>query len=187
MAWEEFERNAVKGITGDQPIDELAIALAEIAKDYEDRFSSKPTIIEIMWAMENLLGSNPSRYVSDPEGLKYGDIIVKRDYQAERNDIDPTQYEASAGNDPPGYIFVSRRGSRQKNLPLIDVIKITTLDLRERNLVCEYEILTPDISDQMAQTLILSVVLGDFYDYYFHSEADNIDFIRKMSKTLEKV
>lgn len=69
----------------------------------------------------------------------------------------------------------------------MDVIKITTLDLRHRNLVCEYEILTEDISDQMAQTLILNVVLGDFYDYYFHSEADNIDFIRKMSKTLEKV
>lgn len=187
MAWEEFERNGVKGITGDQPIDELAIALAEIAKDYEERFSRKPTIIEIMRAMETVLGSNPTRYVSDPEGLKYGDIIVNRDYQTERNSVDPTQYEASAGEDPPGYIFVSRRGSRQKNLPLIDVIKITTLDLHERNLICEYEILTENISDQMAQTLILSVVLGEFYDYYYHDKADNIDFIRKTSKTLEKV
>jgi hypothetical protein len=25
MAWEEFERAGVKGITGDQPIDELAL------------------------------------------------------------------------------------------------------------------------------------------------------------------
>lgn len=181
MAWEEFERNGVKGITGDQPIDELAIALREIASYYEDRFSRKPTIIEIMWAMETVLLSNPKSYVSDPEGLKYGDIIVKRDYEAESDDVDLTEYEASAGTDPPGYIFVSRRGSRQKNLPLIDVIKITILDLRERNLVCEYEILTKDICDQMAQTLILSVVLGEFYDHYFHDKADNIDFINAKS------
>lgn len=70
MAWEEFERNGVKGITGDQPIDELAIALAEIAKDYEERFSRKPTIIEIMRAMETVLGSNPTRYVSEERGFE---------------------------------------------------------------------------------------------------------------------
>ncbi len=46
MAWEEFERNGVKGITGNRPIDELAIALTEIARDYEDRFSRKPTSSE---------------------------------------------------------------------------------------------------------------------------------------------
>ncbi|KYC43940.1 hypothetical protein WA1_01980 [Scytonema hofmannii PCC 7110] len=187
MAWEEFERNGVKGITGDQPIDELAIALTEIASSYEDRFSRKPTIIEIMWAMETVLSSNPKSYVSDPEGLKYGDIIVKRDYEAESDDVDLTEYEASAGIDPPGYIFVSRRGSSQKNLPPIDVIKITILDLRERNLVCEYEILTKDISDQMAQTLILSVVLDEFYDRYFHDKADNIDFINAKSHTQSTV
>ena len=45
----------------------------------------------------------------------------------------------------------------------------------------EYEILTSDISDKMAQTLILSVVLGEFYDYYFHVRADNIDFINAKS------
>lgn len=93
-------------------------------------FSRKPTITELMWVMETVLGSNPKRYVSDPDGLKYGDIIVKRDYEAERDLVDPTQYEASAGEDPPGYIFVSRCSSHQKNLPLVDIIKITTLDLR---------------------------------------------------------
>jgi hypothetical protein len=181
MAWEEFERNGVKGITGDQPIDEFAIALEEIAKDYQERFFRKPTIAELMWAMETVLGSNPTRYVSDSEGLKYGEIIVNRDYEAERIHVDPTEYEASAGVDPPGYLFVSRRGSTEQNQAEVDVIKITTLELRERNLVCEYEILTDDISDKMAQTLIVTVLLGDFYDRYFQDKADKINFINVKS------
>jgi hypothetical protein len=65
MAWEEFKRNGVKGITGDQPIYELALALNEIASHYEDRFSRKPTITEIVVALETVLGSNPTRYVCE--------------------------------------------------------------------------------------------------------------------------
>jgi hypothetical protein len=179
MAWEEFERNGVKGITGDQPIDELALALDEIALQYEDRFSRKPTITEIVVALETVLGSNPNRYVSDSEGLEYGDITVKRDYSSKHDYdyVNVNEYEASAGAYPPGYIFVSRRASQKNNQAEVDVIKITKLDLQERNLQIEYEILTPDISTQMAQAIILKVVLDEFYDGDFHSEADNINFI----------
>jgi hypothetical protein len=187
MAWEEFERNGVKGITGDQPIDELAIALEEIAKDYEERFSRKPSVVELMWAIETVLGSNPTLYVSDPQGLRYGEIIVKRDCETESNYIDPMEYEASAGADPPGYLFVSRRSSRQQNQSELDVIKITKLELQKRNLVCEYEVMTPEISDKMAQTLIVKVLLEEFYDHYFQDKADKIDFINVSSHAYQTV
>jgi hypothetical protein len=39
MAWEEFERNKISGISGDKPIDELALALNKISAAYQDRFS----------------------------------------------------------------------------------------------------------------------------------------------------
>ncbi len=183
MAWEEFERNGVKGLTGDQPIDELALALAKIVSHYQDRFARKPTITELVWAMETVLASNPNCYVSDPEGLKYGDIIVKRDYSKEGDYdyVDVSEYEASAGADPPGYIFVSRRGSQYNNQTEVDVIKITKLDLRERNLICEYEILTEEMDVKMAETIILKVVLDEFYDGDFHGKADNIHFINVKS------
>lgn len=90
------------------------------------------------------------------------------------------KYEASAGADPPGYIFVSLRGSQTNNQAEVDVIKITKLDLDGRNLICEYDILTSDISAIMAQTLILTVVLSDFYDDYFDDKADNVNFIRNL-------
>lgn len=182
MAWEEFERNGIKGVTGDQPIDELALALDEIASHYEDRFSRKPTVTELIVALETLLASNPTRYLSDPEGLKYGDIIVNRDYsERDYNFVDVAEYEASAGADPPGYIFVSRRGSQKNNQTEVDVIKITKLELQKRNLICEYEILTSDISTQIAETLISNAVLGDLYDNEFNDKADKINFINLKS------
>ena len=37
------------------------------------------------------MGTSPTRYVSDPEGLSLGEIIVQRDYE---DDDDKTEYEA---------------------------------------------------------------------------------------------
>ena len=78
MAWEEFERNGVKGISGDRPIDEFAFALQRITTVYEERFSRKPFVNELLYALETVVGTSPARYVSDPEGLSLGEIMVQR-------------------------------------------------------------------------------------------------------------
>lgn len=95
------------------------------------------------------------------------------------------QYEASTGAYPPGYIYVSRCPSQRDNHEEVDVIKITKLDLQERNLVCEYEILSSDISLNMAITLISKVVLGEFYDNDFDNKADNVEFIQVKSNSID--
>ena len=83
MAWEEFERNGIKGISGDKPMDELALALKRIVSSYEDRYSRKPTVVELLYALETVITSNPARYVSDSKGLKLGEIIVNRKYRGQ--------------------------------------------------------------------------------------------------------
>ncbi len=156
----------------------VVLSLERISTAYENRFSRKPTVTEVLYALETVLTTHPTRYVSDTEGLKLGEIMVKRnDYEY----IDVNEYEASACADPPGYIFVSQRASQKNDQTEVDVIKITKLDVQERTLQIEYEILTPDISVKMAQTLILKVVLDEFYDGDFHNKADNINFINVSS------
>lgn len=178
MAWEEFERNGTMGVSGDEPIDEMALALERISTAYENRFSRKPTVTEVLYALETVLTTHRTRYVSDTEGLKLGEIVVKRnDYEY----IDVNEYEASAGADPPGYIFVSQRASQKNDQTEVDVIKITKFEVQERTLQIEYEVLTPDISTKMAQTLISKVVLDEFYDGDFYDKADNINFINTKS------
>ncbi|MFN7525309.1 MAG: hypothetical protein ACK5RD_19665, partial [Aphanizomenon sp.] len=160
MAWEEFERNGISGISGDKPIDELALALNKISAAYQDRFSRKPTITEIFYALETVIGSHPTRYVSDTEGLRSGSIIFQRDFENEGDYVDITQYEGVYTElTIPGYYVVLQKNSNENSNSKTEVIKIPTLEVRNRILSCEYEILINDITDKIAETLILTVLL----------------------------
>jgi hypothetical protein len=180
MAWEDFERNGIKGTSGDRPIDEFAFALQRITTAYEDRYSRKPLVHELLYALETVVGSSPTRYVSDPQGLKLGEIIVQRDY--ELDEVDKTPYEAVYTEATwPGYHLVLQRGLNGHSQAEVEVIKIPTLELRERTLVCEYNILADDINEQMARSLIVSVLLDDYCDGYYKDKADEIQFIKVKS------
>ena len=179
MAWEDFERNGVKGMSGDRPIDEFAFALQRITTAYEERFSRKPFVNELLYALETVVGTSPTRYVSDPEGLSLGEIMVQRDYE---DDDDQTEYEAVYTEATwPGYHVVLQRGLNRHSQAEVEVIKIPTLELRERTLVCEYNILTDDISEQRAHSLITNVLLDDYCDGYYQDKADKIQFIKVKS------
>ena len=80
MVWYEFERNNIKGITGDTPMDEFASALARIVSSYEERGARKPTTAELLYALENVLGAMPEKYVSDPMGLRFATLTIQRDF-----------------------------------------------------------------------------------------------------------
>jgi hypothetical protein len=178
MAWEEFERNGLKGISGDKPIDELALALKRIVSVYEDRYSRKPTVLELIYALETVITSNPTRYVSDSNGLKLGEIIVHRNKEF----IDTTQYEAAYHEKTlPGYYVILRQSPNKQEQAMLEAVKIPTLEVQERKLVCEYEILIDDINDEMVKTLILTVLLKDYCDQYYEDQVDSIDLLNLRS------
>jgi len=70
VAWEQFDRRGRKGMSGDKPIDEMSLALRRIAVAYEERYERKPSLDEIMHALDVVLRSSPADYVCDPESLK---------------------------------------------------------------------------------------------------------------------
>lgn len=188
MAWEEFERNGVKGITGDTPIDEFSMVLKRVSAAYEDRFSRKPTVVELLYALETILTTHPTRYVSDAAGLKLGEIIVNRNYESEDEYIDKTQYEGVYTEATlPGYYVVLRRSSNGQDQTKVEVIKIPSLEVKDRTLVCDYEIMADDITDKMAQSLILSVLLADYCDHYYEDQAEEIEFINLKSDARRKI
>lgn len=80
MDWYEFERNNVRGMTGAKPMDEFASALARIVSSYEERGARKPTTAELLYALENVLGAMPEKYVSDPMGLRFATLTIQRDF-----------------------------------------------------------------------------------------------------------
>ena len=78
MNWYEFERNNIKGMTGDKPMSEFASALARIVSSYEEKGARKPTTAELLYALENVLGATPEKYVSDPMGLRFATLNIQR-------------------------------------------------------------------------------------------------------------
>jgi hypothetical protein len=134
--------------------------------------------------LETVVTTHPTRYISDSEGLKLGEITVNRNYEQGSDYVDKAQYEGVyTDKTSPGYHAVLRRGSNGQNQPEVEAIKIPTLEVRERTLVCEYEILTNDITDKMAESLIVTVLLGDYYEHDYQDEADEIEFINIKSHT----
>jgi len=57
----------------------------------------------------------------------------------------------------------------------IDVLRIPVLKVENRRLIGEYEILVPDMSDAVAESLILDVLLGEFIGHYYKTQADQIE------------
>lgn len=188
MAWEEFERNGIKGISGDIPIDEFSMVLKRVAVAYEDRFSRKPTVAELLYALETTLTTHATRYVSDAEGLKLGEIILNRNYESDDGYINKDQYEGVYTEATlPSYYVVLRRSSNGQNQTNMEVVKIPTLEVKDRTLVCEYEIMADDITEKMAESLILSVLLADYCDHYYEVQAEEIEFINIKSYARRKV
>jgi hypothetical protein len=177
MAWEDFERNGESGISGDKPIDELALALHKITAAYQERFSRKPTVGEIFYALENVIGSHPERYVSDAKGLRFGSIMFQREYEKEDDYVDVTQSEGVYTEiTMPGYYVVLQKNADHDRKNMVEVIKIPVLEATNRILSCDYEILIDGITDKMAETLIVTVLLGEYMEDFHKEEADTIEF-----------
>lgn len=75
MAWEDFNHNGRSGITGDKPIDEISLALKRIARAYEDRYDRKPTLVEVLYALEVVLSATPADFLADPDSVR-GDFTI---------------------------------------------------------------------------------------------------------------
>lgn len=65
-------------MTGDKPLDEVALALTKIARAYQDHFDRSPFIAEILYALEMVIGADPTHYLADPEGLDSATFTVSR-------------------------------------------------------------------------------------------------------------
>ena len=65
MAWEEFQRGPVLGVTGDEPFDEMGGAIERIQRAYRERFGRNPYFAELLYALQATVEADPPAYVAD--------------------------------------------------------------------------------------------------------------------------
>jgi hypothetical protein len=65
MAWEDFERGAVRGITGDDPFDGMRAAAKGIRRIYLERLGRRPYFAELLRALRAAVAADPPAFVAD--------------------------------------------------------------------------------------------------------------------------
>jgi hypothetical protein len=179
MAWEEVTCRGIKGISGDKPIDEFALALRRIATHYADAFSRLPTLYEVICSLDSVIRPFPHRYVSGEyfNLCESSDNLISKTLTEHLHftELDLPCFEASfCDNPPPGYYVIERNvvgdGSTR------DVLHVKRLNVVERSLFCEYHILDRQYTEEAARFLIRRVLLDRFCDHHYDMLADNILF-----------
>jgi hypothetical protein len=168
MAWDDFERDGKRLMSGDDPLDELVVALEKIAKAYQGHFMRYPYVDELLYSLERVIGANPDKFVEDPAGMEDAEIRCTRPPVAPRRRIDFRAYEGY-------YAEVGHHGIEERNGKR-EVIRVPVLEVVERRLEIEYEILDPELDDELAIKLIKRVLLLEFSDSYYDDKADEIRF-----------
>lgn len=176
MAWDDIKFGGQQGFSGDKPFDAVAQALKKIASQYEDQFSRKPHLIEILHAIARVLRSSPGSYLCDEGLVKALNLELALPALPPSSAVDPADYEGAFVDKPaPGYQVVQAKS--RKGVPDKDVIKVTRLVVEDRKLRCEYRILDPGINPQNAEMLIRKVLLEEFCKGFYNSKADSIEFV----------
>ena len=171
MAWDDYERNGRRLMSGDDPIDELSLALRRIVDAYERQFSRYPYVDEILLSLERTIVASPDRFVEDPAGMEDARFVCVRPDVKPRQRIDFTAYEGYYADEPrPGHYGIERRGVKK------EVIKVPRLEIKDRRLELDYEVLDPTIEDDSALRLIKRALLREFSDSYYAKLADEIVF-----------
>lgn len=170
MAWDEFERNGQVLMSGDEPLDELSLALRRIGDAYRQRFGRLPTVGELLLSLERILAATPARFVEDPDGMEDATLRCERPMTSKQRPIDYSEYEGFYKDEPePGFYGIEKRGGG-------DVLRAPRLEVKGRVLEVDYEILDPALDDDSAIRLIKRAVLRDFSDSYYQAQADEIVF-----------
>ncbi|MBC8103616.1 MAG: hypothetical protein H7Z41_13650 [Cytophagales bacterium] len=95
-------------------------------------------------------------------------------------------YGSFTDRDRPGYHLVDRCYQNGSETTLVEVVKVTRLEVQYRQLFCEYEILQlvvdgVVVTDAVAQRLIHGPLLGGLYYHNYAKEADRVVFINRES------
>jgi hypothetical protein len=174
MAYEGFSGKKITDLSDNLLIDELELVLKQIVSNYEDRHSQKPKFIDFINTLNTVITSNPEFYVSDPKGLNLGKIYI---YDMEIY-LDITEYKAMYIEQVMPNYYVILQDTADK--PEFEVIKIPTFEVWEQTLICEYEILVDEITDNIAETLIIHVLLLK-YSNQNKEQVNKIGFINLKS------
>jgi hypothetical protein len=77
MGWWIIKQTGQELIQGDEPYDILMDALEQLAREYEEEWDRKPTLAELVCALETVLATGVDKYVLDGDEVEIAKLAVK--------------------------------------------------------------------------------------------------------------
>src|SRR5947207_2560133 len=114
MAWEEITFQGMRGVSGDKPIDEMALALKRIASHYEEAFSRRPSLAEVLYALATILSSYPGRYnnvANDQSNAIFVSTPLELSHDGALEEAVLRYEGAFSDRPPPGYHIIQTKAT----------------------------------------------------------------------------
>ena len=185
MAWEDFKRGSVRGVTGDFPLDELRAAIKRIRREYLPRFGRNPYLAELLHALLAVVEANPSAYVADERLPTLDALVSSLGGLGAFEHIDPSEFKGALDAESDDFLIFPRVMPSGQQSRESAVVRGAVTSSGERELLCRYAILTSSLTDRMAQSLIRKCVLQDLLGYDVVDGGLSVRFERRADGTKE--
>jgi hypothetical protein len=186
MAWEEFQRGAVRGVTGDEPFDEMRSAVERIRRSYFDRFGRNPYFAELLHVLQATVEADPPAYVTDDALPTLERLVESVGTNAKFEHIDPDNYEGAFDAENEDFLVFPRPAAPDSGTTRSPVLRGQVTEA-EDSISCRYAILSPSITDGMAKSLIRQCVLHDLLGYNLTDRGLAIQFEREPQADQEQL
>jgi hypothetical protein len=165
MAWEEFQRGVVRGLSGDLPFDEMRSAVERIRRSYLERFGRNPYFAELLHALQATVEADPPAYVADDALPSLERLVESVGAETAFEHIDPGYYEGALDEETGDFLVFPRVTAPGIRMRDSAVLRGQVIEDGENSVLCRYTILSPSITAGMARSLIRQCVLQDLLDY----------------------
>jgi len=140
-------------------------AIRQFRLDFEQAHGRRPAIEDLLASFEAALLQVGPRELDDGEELAGRKVALVDAARA----LDASDYEAAyADRTDGGYFVIERRAD------LVEGVRVRRLELRERTLEIDYEVMDGDLDDEGARRLVRVALLDVFLDKTYAGEADTI-------------
>jgi len=147
MAWDHYEVEQLKLISGDATFDTLRGALQKLRREYLERHGRPPYLAELVYTLCRLPDASQG-LVEDASLPLVKDVLSAFTSPTPTDHIDPGEYEAGFDEESEDVCIGLR--------PSGDTVVRATITRDEGVVNVSYSVLSPDLSDAAARCLIRS-------------------------------
>lgn len=154
-------------MVGDKPMDRFYLCLKNLADDYADRFDRKPTVAEVLYAMNLSIQCHGDAFFSDPESVP--NLLIAINNSSKKTIASYDGYEAAyvQTDDAEHYVVEGPNG---------DVVMFPRFDIEGDILYCDFKRIDPDLSAGDVKGLVFVTILGTYLRRSYVGKVNTVEF-----------